>query len=202
MGSAARWRGAYGREYLRAGLRLRARGGRRKDKDLVKLGQKGATYETTGVDGGRSKITPKQPDPVSLYSRTYHTCLGVKATFLKTHDANLELTASSTSRWGQPPQDRSQERSLWVVGVLPSPSERASRARPRPSWPASDPGVQAMLADASDQGSERGALLCRAIDRAGRGACGPVGRPMCPRPFSYFFFFCLCSFNSFSRWSY
>jgi hypothetical protein len=38
MGSAARQCGAYGGEYLRAGLRLRARGGRRKAKDLVKLG--------------------------------------------------------------------------------------------------------------------------------------------------------------------
>jgi hypothetical protein len=52
MGSVARWRGAYGGEYLRAGLRLRARGGRRKAKDLVKLGQKRATYETTGQHGG------------------------------------------------------------------------------------------------------------------------------------------------------
>jgi hypothetical protein len=52
MGSAARRSGAYGGEYLRAGLRLRARGGRKEAKDLVKLGQKGATYETIGGDGG------------------------------------------------------------------------------------------------------------------------------------------------------
>jgi hypothetical protein len=32
MGSAARWRGAYGGEYLRVGLHLRARGGSRIDK--------------------------------------------------------------------------------------------------------------------------------------------------------------------------
>jgi hypothetical protein len=40
MGSAARRRGAYGGEYMRAGLRLRTRGGRRKTKrlrNLVKL---------------------------------------------------------------------------------------------------------------------------------------------------------------------
>jgi hypothetical protein len=43
MGSAARRRGAYGGEYLRAGLRLRAQGERRLAKSLVKLGQKGAT---------------------------------------------------------------------------------------------------------------------------------------------------------------
>jgi hypothetical protein len=47
MGSVARWRGAYGGKYLRAGLCLRARGGRKQAKDLVKQGQKGATYETT-----------------------------------------------------------------------------------------------------------------------------------------------------------
>jgi hypothetical protein len=32
MGSATQWRGAYSGEYLRAGLRLRARGGRRVGK--------------------------------------------------------------------------------------------------------------------------------------------------------------------------
>jgi hypothetical protein len=37
MRSAARRPGAYGGEYLRAGLRLGARGERRKVKDLVKL---------------------------------------------------------------------------------------------------------------------------------------------------------------------
>jgi hypothetical protein len=40
MGSAARRCGAYGGEYLWAGLRLCARGGKRKAKDLVKLEQK------------------------------------------------------------------------------------------------------------------------------------------------------------------
>jgi hypothetical protein len=45
MGSAARRRGAYGGEYLRAGLRLRARGGRRKAEDLVKLGQENTTKD-------------------------------------------------------------------------------------------------------------------------------------------------------------
>jgi hypothetical protein len=43
MGLAARRRGAYGGENLRAGLRLRARGGRRKAKDLVKLEQENIT---------------------------------------------------------------------------------------------------------------------------------------------------------------
>jgi hypothetical protein len=43
MGSAARRRGAYGGEYLRARLRLRARGGRKKAKDLVKLEQENTT---------------------------------------------------------------------------------------------------------------------------------------------------------------
>jgi hypothetical protein len=37
---------------MRAGLRLCARGGRRKAEDLVKLGQKGATYQTTSHVGG------------------------------------------------------------------------------------------------------------------------------------------------------
>jgi hypothetical protein len=45
MGSAARRRGAYGGEYLRVGLRLLARGGRRKTKDLVKLGQENTTKD-------------------------------------------------------------------------------------------------------------------------------------------------------------
>jgi hypothetical protein len=40
MGSATRRRGAYGGEYLRAGLRLRVRGERRLAKELVKLGLK------------------------------------------------------------------------------------------------------------------------------------------------------------------
>jgi hypothetical protein len=43
MGLAARRRGAYGEEYLRAGLHLHTRGGRRKAKDLVKLGQENTT---------------------------------------------------------------------------------------------------------------------------------------------------------------
>jgi hypothetical protein len=47
MGSAARRCGAYGGEYLRAGLRLRARDGRRKAKDLVKLGLEKAIEKTT-----------------------------------------------------------------------------------------------------------------------------------------------------------
>jgi hypothetical protein len=39
MGSAARRRDAYGGEYMRAELRLRAQGGRKEAKGLVKLGQ-------------------------------------------------------------------------------------------------------------------------------------------------------------------
>jgi hypothetical protein len=45
MGSAARRRGAYVGEYLRAELRLCARGGRRKTKDLVKLEQENTTKD-------------------------------------------------------------------------------------------------------------------------------------------------------------
>jgi hypothetical protein len=45
MGSAARRRGAYGGEYLWAGLRLRAQGERRKTKDLVKLEQENTTKD-------------------------------------------------------------------------------------------------------------------------------------------------------------
>jgi hypothetical protein len=43
MGSVARQPGAYGGEYLRAELRLCARGGRKEAKKLVKLGQIGGT---------------------------------------------------------------------------------------------------------------------------------------------------------------
>jgi hypothetical protein len=49
MRSAARRRGAYGGEYLQAGLRLRARGGRRKTKDLVKLEQENTTKDRDGA---------------------------------------------------------------------------------------------------------------------------------------------------------
>jgi hypothetical protein len=49
MRSAARWHGAYGGEYMRAGLRLRARGGRRNAKDLVKLGQENTTKDKNDV---------------------------------------------------------------------------------------------------------------------------------------------------------
>jgi hypothetical protein len=52
MGSVARWRGAYGGEYMRAGLCLHARGGRRLTKELVKLGLEKTTYETTGDNQG------------------------------------------------------------------------------------------------------------------------------------------------------
>jgi hypothetical protein len=45
MRSAARRRGAYGVEYLWSGLRLRAQGGRRKAKDLVKLEQENTTKD-------------------------------------------------------------------------------------------------------------------------------------------------------------
>jgi hypothetical protein len=45
MGSAAQQRGAYGVEYMRAGLRLRARGGRRLAKDIVKLKQENTTKD-------------------------------------------------------------------------------------------------------------------------------------------------------------
>jgi hypothetical protein len=37
MGSAAQRRGAYGEEYVRAGLRLRARGGRRKARKTSQI---------------------------------------------------------------------------------------------------------------------------------------------------------------------
>jgi hypothetical protein len=47
MGSAARRHGAYGGEYMRTGLRLRARGGRRYAKYLVKLGQENTTKAET-----------------------------------------------------------------------------------------------------------------------------------------------------------
>jgi hypothetical protein len=57
LGSAARRRGAYDEEYLRAGLCLHTRGGRRLTKDLVKLGQKGVTYETTGSAAADQKST-------------------------------------------------------------------------------------------------------------------------------------------------
>jgi hypothetical protein len=49
MGSAARRRGAYGGEYLRAGLRLRVRGGKRLAKELVKLGQENNTKDKNGA---------------------------------------------------------------------------------------------------------------------------------------------------------
>jgi hypothetical protein len=49
MRSAARRRGAYGGEYLRAGLRLRAQGGRKQAKDLVKLGQENTTKGKNGA---------------------------------------------------------------------------------------------------------------------------------------------------------
>jgi hypothetical protein len=49
MGSVARWCGAYSGEYMRAGLRLRARGGRRKAKDLVKLEQENTTKDKNNV---------------------------------------------------------------------------------------------------------------------------------------------------------
>jgi hypothetical protein len=60
MGSAARRRGAYGGEYLRAEFRVRARGGRRLDKKLVKLGQKGATGDNRQRPAIDQKSTPKQ----------------------------------------------------------------------------------------------------------------------------------------------
>jgi hypothetical protein len=50
MGSVARRRGAYSGEYLRAGLRLRVQGGRRKAKDLVKLEQKNTTKDKDDAD--------------------------------------------------------------------------------------------------------------------------------------------------------
>jgi hypothetical protein len=49
MGSVAQRRGAYGGEYLQAGLLLHARGGRRKAKDLVKLGQENTTNSKDGA---------------------------------------------------------------------------------------------------------------------------------------------------------
>jgi hypothetical protein len=48
-GTAAQRRGAYGGEYLRAGLRLRARGARRLTKDLVKLEQENTTKSIDGA---------------------------------------------------------------------------------------------------------------------------------------------------------
>jgi hypothetical protein len=50
MGSAARRRGAYGGEYLRAELRLHAQGGRRIGKNLVKLGQENTTKDKDDAD--------------------------------------------------------------------------------------------------------------------------------------------------------
>jgi hypothetical protein len=46
MRSAARRRGAYGGEYLRAGLRLRARGGKKEAKGS-QTGARKDSYETT-----------------------------------------------------------------------------------------------------------------------------------------------------------
>jgi hypothetical protein len=74
MGSAARWRGAYGGEYLRAGLRLRVRGGRRHVKYLVKLGQKGATCETTdGTEADQKSLSCARYS--SFYRRLWRRAL-------------------------------------------------------------------------------------------------------------------------------
>jgi hypothetical protein len=60
MRLAAQRHGAYGGECLRAGLRLRAQGGRKEAKNLIKLGKNGATYETTGSTAA-DKISTHAP---------------------------------------------------------------------------------------------------------------------------------------------
>jgi hypothetical protein len=59
MDLAARRRGAYGGEYLRAELHLHARGGRRKAKDQVKLEQENTTKSRNSI-GRNSPI--RSPD--------------------------------------------------------------------------------------------------------------------------------------------
>jgi hypothetical protein len=83
MGSAARRRGAYGGEYLRAGLRLCARGGRRKAKDLVKLGQENTTKGRDNAGWNNFSVfrsSPKQRSVVPFYSWSI-ACLGVRDKF-------------------------------------------------------------------------------------------------------------------------
>jgi hypothetical protein len=79
MGSAARRRGAYGGEYMRAGLHLRARGGRKEAKGS-QTGLEKTTGETARwlktIFGIRSNL---MSPPFSSFYRRPQTCLCVEA---------------------------------------------------------------------------------------------------------------------------
>jgi hypothetical protein len=207
MGSAARQHGAYGGEYLRVGLRLCERGGRRLAKDLVKLGEKGATYETTDNTTARAEqFTPNAPRSCLLFIARrplpYHTC---HAKLLAVHRLGRAIDLSSCD-----PEPTLLRASRFVaIG----PSHCMGQAR----WlaPASEVSAPTWIDLIDQDKSER--LTCPPSERdpwRGGGLPGGLGRPSrpasglawpepagpagCPLFFSFFaFFFC-----SLSRWSY
>jgi hypothetical protein len=79
MGSAARRRGAYGGEYLRAGLRLRARGGRRLGKIYSQTRVKKSYRKDESGGGYRSKSHPLELPLMTFYSGGRLWLRGVRA---------------------------------------------------------------------------------------------------------------------------
>jgi hypothetical protein len=69
MGSAARRRGAYGGEYLRAGLPLRARGGRIKAKKTSQTRAKGYNKDSIAAAAADQKSVPCPDLAISFYRR-------------------------------------------------------------------------------------------------------------------------------------
>jgi hypothetical protein len=147
MGSAARRHVAYGGKYLRAGLRLRVRGGRKKTKDLVKLGQKGATYQTTSSTAADQNQGHPSRVPCLLFISV--CSMSWRTSFKKT------LSPPCTSRRAS----RKWMRATHVCGASSNPSHESMLAAWRwirssePPWCSIDP--YRSMAELSDQPPDR-----------------------------------------------
>jgi hypothetical protein len=172
-------------------------------KDLVKLGEKGATYETTDNTAARAEqFTPNVPRSGLLFIASwplpYHTC---HAKLLAAHRLGRAIDLSSCD------PERTLLRASRFVAI--GPSHCMGQAR----WlaPASEVSAPTWIDLIDQDKSER--LTCPPSERdpwsdgslpggLGRPASGlawpkPAGPAGCPPFFFFAFFFC-----SLSRWSY
>jgi hypothetical protein len=203
MGSAARRRGAYGREYLRAGLRLHARGGRRLGKRTSQTRAKGYRQKDTAV-AAEAENNFSITDPVwcpSFYSR--QTCCpswsAIPQPILSPTRSKIDRidlppgAAERTGRW--PANARVADRPRGLIGRVGAQgailaAQVSGRAVSRPDGPGErDPANTAQ--------------------RARPNRCGPGGRALARergcRPsasaFPFFSFFLPFLFSILSRWA-
>jgi hypothetical protein len=147
MGSAARRCGAYGGEYLWEGLRLRARGRRKRQKKLVKLGRK-KNYRRHTHGGGGVPADQKISSTHHLLVHHVRPRAGVCVKFLENFGRlvmlatvrNLRLRSSSERTASQRPGVTRPAGPRGASALAWRSFGRTGSWRAASPWPASGPG--------------------------------------------------------------